>query len=332
MTDVHLFKPDELSKPVSKFIQPAWTSLRGRFTVHEAIEDLRGRKVDARAMYFYVVDDEDRLLGVISPRKLILSDGQAVLSDLMDRQVISMTEDTTLEEAMELFALYRLLAIPVTDGQGRLTGQVDVTLYAEEAMDLGEARRVADLFQLIGLSLQQVRQGRAWPAYRMRMPWLLCNIAGGVACAGIAAAFQAVLAQVIMIAMFIPLVLTLSESISMQSMTIGLHYLRAGTPNWKRLWGRATHEWRTALLLGATSAILVAVAATFWGQGGRPVLAIASAIMASMVISASLGTAIPALLHLLRLDPRVAAGPVVLMIADVTTMIVYLGLATLWLI
>ena len=317
----------DLSRPAEQFMWPVETAIRADGTIAAALDSLRARKIDRAITYFYAVDADGRLLGVMPTRRLLLESTDQRVEDLMERPPICVRGSSTLGEAMELFALHHLLALPVVDDDGKLIGQLDVELYAEEAVDVAEKHRVIDLFQLIGLSVQQVRQGSAWAGFKIRMPWLLFNIMGGIMCAVIANHFRLVLSEVLLLAMFIPLVLTLSEAVSMQSMTMSLQYLR-GRVRWGMLLRRGAKEWRTGVLLGLCSGLLVGLAATFWSPTATTVAAIFLSIAASMLAAATIGTSVPMILHALKLDPKVAAGPVVLMMADTLTTFVYLGLAT----
>lgn len=321
----------DLERPVREFISPVETQLQIAWTVSQAIDDLRQRNITSPLTYFYVVDEQGRLAGVLPTRKLLLSPPQTPLVELLPEQAVSLPQNTTLAEAMEEFAIHRLLALPVVDDAGKLLGVIDVQLYAEEATDLAEANRLSDLYQLIGLSAQQLR-GRGMTSFRARMPWLMGNIFSGLACAAVAAIFHHVLGAVLMLAMFIPLVLTLSEAVSMQSMTLTLQYLHGASSPMKRLRMRLLSEWRTALLLSVCSAVLVAAAAMFWQNGLRVSGVILASVLVSMVISATLGTIIPFSLHLRKLDPRVAAGPMVLMLSDIIATTFYLALATILLV
>ncbi len=321
----------DLSRPVREFASPVETVMKAGQTVAEGLAALRERKIDHKVIYFYVVDDDNHLVGVISTRKLLLCDPAVRVGAVMDSPAISVLASMTLEEAMEMFAMHRLLAFPVVEADGKLIGQVDIDLYAEEAVDVSESERTAELFQLIGFSRQQARMSTPWGGFVMRMPWLMCNIAGGIVCAIIAACFRDVLDRVLVLAMFIPLVLTLSEAISMQSMTLTLQQMRIRQAGWANLWWRAKNEWRTMSIVAAFSGFLVALAATFWGQGHLVAVTIGVSIAASMATAATLGATIPILLHMMRLDPKLAAGPIVLMIADVFTTAVYMALAAWWL-
>lgn len=318
----------ELSRPVRDFALAVETALQADMTIAEALVSLRKRTIEHKVIYFYVVSGDGKLLGVIPTRRLLLEDPSRRIQDVMAPNPIAVRDNATLEDAMELFAMHRLLALPVIDGEGRLMGHIDIDLYADEAVDLSERQRSAEVFQLIGVSLQQVRTKSAWSSFRLRMPWLLCNIFGGVACAAIAAYFHLVLAEVLLLAMFIPLVLTLSESISMQSMTITLEQMRVTRSPWLGLKRRASVEWKATAMVAIVCAGLVGLAATLWGKGLHPATVIGTSIMLSMAVSASIGAIMPAALHTFKLDPKVAAGPVVLMLADVITTLAYLSLAT----
>ena len=323
---------EDLARPVCDWLQPVDTTLAGDQTVVEALASLRSREIGHHITYFYVVDGEDRLQGVVPTRRLLLADPEQRIEQIMQCPVVSVYEDETLAEAMDLFARHRYLALPVVDRAQKLVGNIDVQLYADEAFDIAETERHADLFQLIGVWVERHRQGSPVTAYRLRMPWLLCNIAGGIACAGIATMFGGVIEQVLVIAAFIPLMLSLSEGISIQSLTLTIEQLHAGPLRWNKLRGLALRELATAGLIGLTSGLAVAAASLLWGFDPLPPLSIGASVSVAMCVSALLGIVMPTLLHISHLDPRIAAGPVVLMCADTTSLTLYLGLATVLLI
>lgn len=319
----------DFDRKVGEFVTPIETALRSDWTINQALDVLRQRQIQQQVVYFYVIDADENLQGVLSSRRLLLSSPDAKLADIMDKPVISIPASATLAEAMEEFAMRRLLALPVVDDNGKLLGIVDVQLYAEEAVDLAEATRVNDLFQLMGLSVQQLKKGGVWPSFNARAPWLMLNIGSGLVCAAVAAVFQEVLGKFLLLAMFIPLVLTLSESISMQSMTLTLQYLHGMRSPWQMLKRRFAQEYKTAVMLGAVCGLIVGLAATFWPDSMQPVWIIMLSIFFAMFASASFGTLLPIGLHARKLDPKVAAGPVVLMLVDMVTTTIYLGLGTL---
>jgi magnesium transporter len=322
---------NDLSRPVKDFALPVHTTLRLDQTIEEALHSLRGRKIDEKIIYFYVVDDGECLQGIVPTRQLLLNDPHHKIKDIMKYSVVRLTEDQTLEEAMELLAMHQLLALPVVDKNQRLKGMIDVQVYLEESIDIADARHSSDVFQILGLTLQMGKQKTPWKSYRIRMPWILCNMAGGIACAVISFIYQAVLAKVLLLAMFIPLILTLSESISMQSMTQSLHLVRQPNISWRRIFHRIFIESKMVNLLAMTCGIVVGAISLLWGGGLGPSVTIAVSLVVAISVSASIGASVPLVLHARSLDPKVASGPVVLMLADIITTTLYLSLATWWL-
>jgi magnesium transporter len=311
--------------------RPVHTVVHEQNTIEQALESLRKKKFDDKIIYFYVVDSENRLQGIVPTRTLLLRDPHTKISSIMEKSVIRLQEDQNLEQAMKALSHHRLLALPVVDEKQKLKGVIDVQLYLEENVDLFKAQRNLDVFQMLGMTLEEGLYRSPWKGYSKRMPWIFCNMIGGLACAAVSRMFEMVLGKVLILAMFIPIVLSLSESISMQSMTQSFQILRSQNISFKRVFLRIYSEVRTVALMSFTSGILVGVISLFWKTGFAASATIAVGIIVSVSLSAMIGSSIPLLLHLRRLDPKVASGPVVLTFADVITTSIYLSLATWWL-
>lgn len=323
---------DDLHRKVAEFIQPVDTTILINQSVGAALESIRSRQIEEKIFYFYVVDDEKKLKGVVSTRSLLLTPPGKKVHEILEDHVITVQADHNLREAMELLTLHRLLAVPVVDAEDHFLGIIDVQLYLDEAVDVAKARRAStDLFHVLGITLEEGKRRSSWETYRVRMPWIFCNMIGGIACAAISRVFELVLLKVIILAMFIPLVLTLSESISMQSMTYSLQLVNRPKLSRKRFFSQIFSEWWMVFLLAITCCVIVGGISIFWGGGIKPAFAIGTGILFSVTITGTIGAAIPLILHARKLDPKVAAGPVVLMFADVITTAIYLGLATWWL-
>lgn len=318
-------------KPLRDFITPVRTTVHVEQTIEEALGFLREKHIDEEIIYIYVVDEERKLVGVVPTRKLLLSEPDTLISNVMDTTLVTLGSEQTLQEAMEFLESHRLLALPVVDENKHLLGVIHVGHYLDEKVDVANARRRNDIFQMIGMVVEEGKRASVWSGYRSRMPWIFCNMFGGFACAVISRVFEIVLAKVLLLAMFIPLVLTLSESISMQSMTQSMQLLKRPTHHIRYLFQSLLREWQTVSILAVSSGIIVGAVSLFWGDGIMPALTITFGIMVSVVITASIGSTIPLILHARKWDPRVAAGPVVLMFADVLTTLIYLSLGTWWL-
>src|SRR5205807_4672825 len=184
-----------------------------------------------------------------------------------------------------------------------------------------------DLFQLIGVHVAEAHQDSPLFAFCRRFPWLGCNLAAGILAAFLSGVYKDELNRVVALAFFIPVVLNLAESVSSQSVSLALQALRGQRPNWKALLPRIRKECLTGLLLGLGSGAVMAIVCLLWLGNFRVALCLLGGITGGVVGAAILGLAMPILLRLLHLEPRVAAGPIALAGADIITILVYLNLA-----
>jgi magnesium transporter len=322
-----------LNSKIARYTRSVETVLIDEWSIEEALARLREKPLKTKILYFYVTDREGKLVGILPTRKFLLSYPSTKIHEVMERDFIRLHVDSSVEKAMQIFVDERLLALPVIGSDDKLLGVIDVYVCIQEGFETPLSHEFSqDIFQLIGVSLEQKQLESAWFGFRSRMPWLVFNIIGGLTCAAISDYFEVVLAQYLMLAMFIPLVLTLSESVSMQAMTMSLQSMHgSGRISLKSFFGRIWNEWRTVSLLGLVSGLGVGLASILWEGGMPPSIIIASSIYLSMCCSALFGTLLPIGLHAVKLDPKLAAGPIVLMLADIFTTFVYLGLATMWL-
>src|SRR6478735_1999990 len=315
----------QLHEPIMPLARPPLVVLQPEQTIGAALEFIRGHADAASIHYFYVVENQNQLVGVVPARRLLAAQPDKTVRDIMVRDVVAIPEWATVLIASEYFASRRLLAFPVVNDAGELKGVVDVGLFTDDVIDLAR-RTYDDIFQLIGVN------GTAgltpWHAFRDRFPWLLCNIGGGLLAAFIASRFEHLLQEVVTLALFIPIVLALGESVSMQALTLTLQGLTDGPVVWKRLFGSLWKEFKTAALLAVGCAALVALAVVLWRGQASVAGSIFLAITFSMVIACLMGVVIPAVLRAAKADPRIAAGPVVLAAADVVTLVFYFGLGS----
>jgi magnesium transporter len=315
----------QLHEPILPLAQPPRVVLNPEQTIAEALDAIRAA-ADARSIhYFYVVDGGNKLVGVVPTRGLLIAAQDKTISDIMIDNVVAIPDWATVLIASEYFATRRLLAFPVVNGAGQLLGVVDVRLFTDEVIDLAR-RTYDDIFQLIGV--HGTAQQSPWFAFRDRFPWLLCNIAGGLIAAFIASRFEHLLERVVVLSLFIPIVLALGESVSMQALTLTLQGLTDGPIVWKRLIGALWKEFKTATLLGLGCAAVVGLVVFAWRGQVEVAMSIFLAITLSMIFACLLGVAIPAILRAVKADPGIAAGPVVLAGADVVTLLLYFGLGS----
>jgi magnesium transporter len=135
----HPLTQADLNDPVTKHVHQHFTRLAAQLTVGSALDWLRRNPPRERIIYFYVVDAEDRLVGVVPTRRLLLSPPETPLADIMVRNVVALPAEATVLDACEFFIQHRFLAFPVVDADRRILGVVDVELYTSELDALGES-------------------------------------------------------------------------------------------------------------------------------------------------------------------------------------------------
>jgi magnesium transporter len=316
-----------LDDPIRGHIRRDFVRLQSDWTVGEALAWLRQNPPAGKIAYLYVLDAAGRLQGVVSTRGLLFSALDHLLVEVMDRSVETLPANATVREALDRFRLRRLLAFPVVDDGGVLLGVVDMELVTSDIHHIHDAVARDDLFQQIGVRAADADLPSAWSAFCKRFPWLGCNLAAGLLAAFLSGVFKGVLQSAVELAFFIPLVLNLAESVSSQSVSLALQMLHGPAPTWRSMLPRLYRETATGSMLGLAAGALVALTALAWLKRPGVPLALLGGIAGGVTGSAILGMTLPILLRLLRLDPRVAAGPVALAGADVITILLYLSLA-----
>lgn len=318
-----------LDQPVLTLARRDFVTLRRGITVARALQQVRENGAGETIIYFYVVDEDDRLAGVLPTRRLLTAPLEQPLSQIMVPRVVSIPQTATVLEACEAFVLYKFLAFPVVDDQRRIVGVVDVGVFTEEVLDFAEREQTDAAFESIGVRIEQLRQASAWRAFRFRIPWLLATISSGMICALLTGAFEATLAESIVLAFFLTLVLGLGESVATQSLTVAVQTLRNTKPTLHWFFGAIRRELATGGLLALTCGLTVALLAWLWRGAALPAVVIGGGIALSITAASVIGLSVPALLHALKLDPKIAAGPVSLALADILTLLFYFTLAVM---
>jgi magnesium transporter len=260
---------------------------------------------------------------------------ESPLRDIMVRRVVAIPASATVLDACEFFVLYKFFAFPVVDEQRRIVGVIDVSLFAEEM--LGEREEQPrpstpvrdDVFEVLGFHLEQIRGASAWRVFRFRFPWLLVTVAAGTICAVLAGAFEATLARSLVVAFFLTMVLGLNESVSAQSMSVTIQMLRSAPVTWSWFASALRRELLTAILLGLACGTVVTLIVWFWRTDLRSAGVIGGSIALSLVTACLFGLGVPSLLHWLKLDPKIAAGPITLALADICALVLYFTAASL---
>lgn len=319
----------ELLRPVSEVARKDVATLPQNFTIQQALDAIRQRGVGEKIVYFYVEDEAGRLVGVLPTRRLLTTKLEESVSAAMIKPVVAIPQSATILDACEMFVLHKFLALPVVDEQHRVVGIVDVNLFTDEVFDVAERERMDEVFESIGFHAQQVRDASPWRAFRFRFPWLLATLSSGTICALLAGSFQVTLAKSLVLAFFLTMVLGLSESVSIQSMAMTIQALRATRPTFRWYLKVFQRESGTALLLGSACGLVVGTIVWLWRGEPLAAVSIGGSIVLALCVACFFGLSVPATLHALKLDPKIAAGPMTLALTDIFTILFYFTLAAL---
>jgi magnesium transporter len=301
---------------------PSPAHLHEADTIFQALARLRSERNGEQPVYFYVTDSSERLIGVIPTRRLLLSDPATLVGELITYPVISVDESATFGEALALLAEQRLLALPVVDWLGRLTGTIDISGLTAKISDLERRETVNEIFQMLAAGGEQDQDCSLTQAVSRQLPWLLVCVAAGMTCAFLVSLFAAVLEKAIAVAFFIPVVILVAERIAFQtagSSLRRLHVIRRRNQGSSLDWG-----------IGVALASASALCAGIWAAGWLHLLPVAAVLSCSVLAASAAGLAagytIPRLVRRWNWQLKVPSGPLVLAITDVAAVTCYLAL------
>jgi magnesium transporter len=302
-----------------------YASLPADITAGEAITRLRSQAPDSESIYYiYVLDAERKLVGFVSLRDLILAKPTALVSDLMQRDVISVRVDDPSEAAIEKLARFDFLAVPVVDDHNRLVGIVthDDVLDAirEEATE--DAQMSGAVAPLSDGYLETALVSMTWK----RGVWLAILFATAILTAMVLAKWEPAEPQLWLVA-FIPLVIASGGNSGNQSASLVITALSSGDcklSDWKRVFHR---EVAMGLLLGGLLAVPGYLLALVYAPSPIEALIIPATILTVVLIGSLVGSLLPLLFRSIGLDPALMSNPFVSAIVDIVGILVYMGLA-----
>lgn len=326
-TTINPSQPDHLRDNVMKYVQTDFPRLNETLTVEMALRIIRQEGIGERIVYFYVLDRDDKLTGIVPTRRLLTSMPNVRISDIMIEDCITISNTATVLEVCEMFVEHKLLAFPVLDENGHMVGVVDAGLFSEEELTFAQRQNFDDIFQMIGFGISQIKGKSAFGLFRFRFPWLLATMASGMVCALLTGLYEATLAQTLVLAFFMTLVLALGESVSIQSMTVALQNLHFSTPSWSEYFKWLKREVSATVLLGLACGTIIGVIAFIWRGETLPALVISLTIYFSVTMAGVIGMSIPTLLHAIHEESKIASGPLTLAAADIVTILLYFNAA-----
>jgi magnesium transporter len=242
----------------------------------------------------------------------------------MTTDVISVVTDMDQEEVAKLVARYNILAIPVVDTDGKLVGIITV----DDVVDVIREEATEDILKLAGASEADLFQMSSFRAARMRLPWLLTSLLGGLITGVFVWLFQPAILQVIALASFIPVITAMGGNIGLQTSTLVVRGLATGRIESADLRAVFVKELVVGLLMGMFCGTIVGLVAQAWRGPAMLGVVVGVSMFAAITVASVMGTLMPILLRRLGIDPAISSGPFVTAANDITGLVIYLGLAT----
>jgi magnesium transporter len=314
-------------------MNPRFARVRPDMTVDEAIRYLRKQAGQVETIYYaYVLDGQQRLMGVISFRELFQAPGDRRISEVMQRDVITVREDLDQEAVARVFAEQDLVAIPVVDGQDRLKGIITF----DDIADVMQEEDTEDIQKIGGtaaLDTPYMTTGFV-QLVKKRAGWLSVLFVGEMLTASAMGYFEHHIAAAVVLALFIPLIISSGGNSGSQASTLVIRAMALGeirVRDWWRVLGR---EIGVGLAMGAILGAMGLLRIVFWKDTyGTHFLLLGVSVAISLVGVVLLGTVtgsmLPFALRRLGLDPAAASAPFVATVVDVAGLVIYFGVASM---
>ncbi|GGF15313.1 magnesium transporter MgtE [Halobacillus andaensis] len=312
-------------KTAGSIMTTEFVVVKAGMTIREAMLHLRKEAPDAETIYYtYVIDEDKRLVGVISLRDLIISEEDWVISDVMSERVVSVSVGEDQEEIARMMRDYDFLALPVVDFQNHLLGIITV----DDIMDVMEEEASDDYSKLAAISDVDGPDDRAFTSAKKRLPWLVILLFLGSLTASLIGRFEETLDQVAILAIFIPLIAGMAGNTGTQALAVAVRGIATGETYKQGKSKIVFREAGTGLITGISCGILIFLIVFIWQNNLYLGLLVGLSIMITLIVATLAGALVPLVMHRFNIDPAVASGPFITTINDLISILIYFGLAT----
>lgn len=298
------------------------------FTVREAVDKLKHFAELAEYLnYLHVVDDDKRLVGVVSYRDLLLADITQNIEHIMRTRIVAVNAMMDQEEVARITQRYDFVTIPVVNEDNTLLGIVTI----DDILDVvyQEADEDFEKFSASGKAIDF--KTKPFTAAKRRLTWLVLLLFIGIVSGSIIASFEETLEQVVALAFFMPMVAGMTGNTGTQSLAVVIRGLTKNNVTTKQILKLLLREMWVGIIIGVTCGILIFIIAFIWQGSIMLGLVIGVSLLCTLIIGTLAGTVIPLVLDRLNIDPAVASGPLITTINDILSLLIYFGIATAFL-
>lgn len=301
--------------------------IRDYYTVMEAVGKLKSFAEFAESInYLYVIDQDRKLVGVVSYRDLLIAEPGEFIRNIMYERVISVDVTTDQEEVARLVERYDFLAIPVVNEENMLMGIATVDDIIDVVIQ--EANEDFEKLSASGKSIDF--ETKAFVAAYRRLPWLILLLFIGILSGSIISGYEETLQKVVALAFFMPMISGMTGNTGTQSLAVVVRGLVSNDIDKKVVYRLIMREFGVSLIIGLICGILISLIAYFW-QGNAVLGAVVGfSLFLTLIIGTLAGTIIPLILYRLKIDPAVASGPLITTLNDIFSLVIYFGIATMF--
>ncbi len=319
------YQPDT----AGRIMTPEYISLEENYTVGESFEQIRSlAHISETIYYLYVINSQQRLVGILSLRELVTASLEQTLSDIMNRDAVCVQTTTDQEEVVRVIQRYDLIAVPVVDREGRLVGIITV----DDALDIVQEESTEDIYKLSGVQSEGDNYFKVnlLTVTKKRVFWLFILLLTNTFTSRIITSQEDVLEQVVGLAAFIPLLNDTGGNVGAQSSTVVIRGFSTdemrGMTNLQVIFREAL----AGILLGLMLGIVAIVWAYILQQNFQIALVVGISLFLITIISSIVGSGLPFLFRVLKLDPALMSAPFITTAADILGVLIYFALAV-WL-
>jgi magnesium transporter len=325
---------------VGRLMTPDFVAVRENWTVKEVLDYVREHGQDSETLNFiYVVDERGRLIDDLRIRNFLLRPLDTHVHEIMDRNYVHLTVNQTQEEALQIFRKYDRAALAVVDSNGALVGIVT----QDDMLDVAEEEATEDIQKIGGMEALDEPYMRIslWRMVRKRAGWLIILFLGEMLTATAMANYQAELAKALVLALFLPLIISSGGNSGSQASTLMIRAMALGEVTLRDWWHVMRREIQAGLLLGLILGIIGMIRVAGWALTDEhwfnrqpygehwPLVALTVGVaLVGVVLWGTLsGSMLPFLLRRVGADPATSSAPFVATLVDVTGLIIYFSIA-----
>ncbi len=311
--------------------------VRDTMTVLQAIEKIRKNAIGIESVfYIYVVDDEFKLIGVLSLRELLLSEFDEYIKNINIDNVISVNVLMDKEEIANLVKKYHFLAVPVVDDNEKIQGIVTI----DDIIDVIEEEVNEDIYRFVGSTSEESNfssterfYNKVIIAVKSRLPWLIVTMLGGLLTAAIVSKYNPIIETSVILTSFMPLLAGMGGNVGTQSSTLTVRKIALEEfDDKKSIASNVITESLTGFFIGIICGIIALISSIIIGLKVTVGVIVCISLWANMFTAATIGTLIPFIFKKIGVDPAIASAPFITTTVDITGLSIYFTVASLLLI